>query len=337
MLLLLLLPLAAAAQYPCRDTVVHYYDSVCEGQPYTFNGVTLTHTGLYFDTLPRVGTECDSVVMLHFTLLDYPEIAFNPVKLCSGDVGYRLNSASGTPYHYWTSEPFDSSLVGHEYEDIVHINPIVPTNYTLYADYRPSPAQCPASRTITINPIQPVVAAMHITPDEITYDRMELVVEDYSVGNREAPWGGGWAGRKYFIDNIRQPGGDSIAHFQAQPWWGDSVVVSMVAFSPTCFDSIARTIPFRRLSLFFPNIFTPHGDINNRFLPVTKGILEYEMWLYDRRGSLVFHTTDLNEGWDGTSHGIPCPQGTYVYRCRYRDIVTPNGWQSASGSVTLIR
>ena len=51
----------------------------------------------------------------------------------------------------------------------------------------------------------------------------------------------------------------------------------------------------------------------------------------------MFHTTDIEEGWDGTHNGTPLPQAAYVYKCRYRDQLTPTGYQNVTGTVTLLR
>jgi gliding motility-associated-like protein len=35
--------------------------------------------------------------------------------------------------------------------------------------------------------------------------------------------------------------------------------------------------------------------------------------IYDRWGIVVFETTDIDKGWDGTYKGTPQPFGVYVY------------------------
>ena len=73
-------------------------------------------------------------------------------------------------------------------------------------------------------------------------------------------------------------------------------------------------------------------------VPHTTGVLGYELWLFDRYGTQVFHSTNPSQGWDGTTpSGLRCRQGTYTWRCRYRDTITPNGYQTLTGSVTLLR
>jgi hypothetical protein len=61
------------------------------------------------------------------------------------------------------------------------------------------------------------------------------------------------------------------------------------------------------------------------------------MIIYDRWGSIVFETTDLNIGWDGTeaSGSRLAPVGTYTYKIR--TIGEDNVPTFLTGPVTLIR
>jgi len=65
---------------------------------------------------------------------------------------------------------------------------------------------------------------------------------------------------------------------------------------------------------FMPNAFTPNGnDRNEVFKPVLNDIFEFQFNVYNRWGELIFSTTDINEGWDGTFNGVPCMQGMYLW------------------------
>jgi gliding motility-associated-like protein len=101
--------------------------------------------------------------------------------------------------------------------------------------------------------------------------------------------------------------------------------------------------------LKIPNAFTPNingstdgngvpgaGSFNDVFLPITKGVEEFNMQIYDRWGTLVFETTDKNVGWDGydRNHRL-MPAGVYVYKLVMR---LSNGQRTTKlGDVTLIR
>lgn len=90
--------------------------------------------------------------------------------------------------------------------------------------------------------------------------------------------------------------------------------------------------------LFFPNVFTPDEDANNRFCPVCGllPIVEYSMDIFSRTGLSVFHSDDIGQCWEGTdSSGLPVPQGAYVYRVYCK--VGAKRVATYVGSVLLLR
>src|SRR6185312_17006295 len=84
-----------------------------------------------------------------------------------------------------------------------------------------------------------------------------------------------------------------------------------------CTDSIEHCIviePF--FALYIPNAFTPNTDGRDEvFLPEGKYVCTFEMWIFDRWGQELFHTTDINQGWNGHvgSSSAMCQEDTYVY------------------------
>jgi len=87
--------------------------------------------------------------------------------------------------------------------------------------------------------------------------------------------------------------------------------------------------------LWFPNVFTPDAETNNRFvIQTTFPIEEFEMTVYTRTGLLVWHCEDINQPWDGTRNGIPLPQGAYVY---HWSLKSNNRVRTGIGTITLLR
>ncbi|MEM8567591.1 MAG: PKD domain-containing protein, partial [Bacteroidota bacterium] len=85
-------------------------------------------------------------------------------------------------------------------------------------------------------------------------------------------------------------------------------------------------------SLEIPNAFTPNvtgpGDgriinfnDNDVFLPVTKGVSEFDMKIYNRWGAQVFESSDPEVGWTGYINNELAASGTYSYviKIRYSD------------------
>ncbi len=88
--------------------------------------------------------------------------------------------------------------------------------------------------------------------------------------------------------------------------------------------------------LDMPNAFTPGSRTNGRLQIIRRGVAELKRFtVYNRWGTKVFETTDINEGWDGSYNGEMQPMGVYIYAI---EAVTPSGSTfTKQGNVTLIR
>ncbi|WP_276480535.1 lectin-like domain-containing protein [Paraflavitalea pollutisoli] len=90
-------------------------------------------------------------------------------------------------------------------------------------------------------------------------------------------------------------------------------------------------------AIYVPNVFSPNGDNNNdRFRVKAVGISDFSyLRIYNRYGQLVFNSTSMKDGWDGTFHGQAQPVGTYVWMVQGKDIAGQLHVQR--GTVNLIR
>ena len=86
-----------------------------------------------------------------------------------------------------------------------------------------------------------------------------------------------------------------------------------------------------------PEAFSPNTDGENDFAFVRGwGVKEFlEVRIYNRWGQLVYSSTDMYEGWDGTYKGEPQAMDTYAYTIRYID--TKDEEQFVKGYITLLR
>ncbi len=89
-------------------------------------------------------------------------------------------------------------------------------------------------------------------------------------------------------------------------------------------------------NIFVPNAFTPGTSVNNIFRPIPVGISSLQYFrIYNRWGQLVYNTSKLGDGWDGTISGKPQSMGSYVWMVQgttYTGVVI-----SKKGTMTLIR
>lgn len=73
--------------------------------------------------------------------------------------------------------------------------------------------------------------------------------------------------------------------------------------------------------IFVPNAFTPGAKRNNLFRPAkTPGLRHLDYFrVYNRWGQLVFNTSEIGRGWDGTIGGKLQSAGTYVWVVQGKD------------------
>lgn len=68
------------------------------------------------------------------------------------------------------------------------------------------------------------------------------------------------------------------------------------------------------LDLKIPNAFSPNADgLNDRFNLVTSTVATLNFKIFNRWGTVVYHTDRLGQGWDGLYKGEEAPSGTYTY------------------------
>ncbi|MCX6352695.1 MAG: PKD domain-containing protein, partial [Bacteroidetes bacterium] len=91
-----------------------------------------------------------------------------------------------------------------------------------------------------------------------------------------------------------------------------------------CEDTTSRKIDVinDHVVIRIPNVFTPKNNdtINNTFQvvcsnvePFIKHINKFNMKIYSRWGELVFESSDITKGWDGTFQGRDAQEGVYIY------------------------
>ena len=98
---------------------------------------------------------------------------------------------------------------------------------------------------------------------------------------------------------------------------------------------------FTNFKSFIPTAISPDNGTNAGIFRVNPKIKDYitieqfKMYIYNRGGRMVFHSTSLDEGWNGISNGSKQPYGSYVYIIEYRD--GDGKLQRVQGSFILVR
>jgi len=87
---------------------------------------------------------------------------------------------------------------------------------------------------------------------------------------------------------------------------------------------------------FYPSAFTPNGDFLNDFWCPLGGFISdgtlapinshradtntYVLKILNNKNKVLYETTKINPGWDGTYKGDTCPEDFYYYRFTYKSL-----------------
>lgn len=100
-------------------------------------------------------------------------------------------------------------------------------------------------------------------------------------------------------------------------------------------DTVIVQVKFEEI-VDVPTAFSPNGDgVNDSLHVLGVGIRSMDFKIYNRYGQLVYSSTNINKGWDGTLKGKPLNQGVFVYTLKYTLVNGTSG--EKSGNVTLIK
>ena len=98
--------------------------------------------------------------------------------------------------------------------------------------------------------------------------------------------------------------------------------------------------------LVFPTAFTPisgggNGGVydlnaynNDVFRPLHGGVLDFEVFVFNKYGEQIFYSSDINIGWDGYVGGILAAQDVYAYKAIAT--LSDGTFVEKAGTVTLI-
>ncbi|MCR4811479.1 MAG: gliding motility-associated C-terminal domain-containing protein [Bacteroidales bacterium] len=188
---------------------------------------------------------------------------------------------------------------------------------------------CDSSHYLHLDVARKPEARMHVEPDRVDVECREIKVYDQSKWETSRSW---------YLDG-EYMGNESTMVF-TYPIEKDSVKLTLVSFTGyECRDTAEAVVYYDRCALWVPNVFAPELEGNDRFRVASACIEEMEMWIYNREGMQVFHSTNVEEPWDGTNQrtGEKCPGGSYVYTINYLMTNHPITKKSKTGMVMLMR
>jgi len=106
-----------------------------------------------------------------------------------------------------------------------------------------------------------------------------------------------------------------------------------------CKDSVREPVVIHPAVTFYaPNAFTVNFDgLNDGFKGTGIGIdnSTFNLWIFDRWGNELFHSTDLERSWDGKVKGVFVQEDTYVWKATFNDIERKE--HAYKGIINLLR
>jgi gliding motility-associated-like protein len=88
--------------------------------------------------------------------------------------------------------------------------------------------------------------------------------------------------------------------------------------------------------VFLPDAFTPNNDRNNDLYKAYTSctLSSFELVIFDRWGTILYRSTNQDNGWDGTYNGKELSTGVFIWKVVYNDGKFDH---TDSGSLTLIK
>jgi large repetitive protein len=107
-----------------------------------------------------------------------------------------------------------------------------------------------------------------------------------------------------------------------------------------CTDTVYRPVEIAdEFLIFVPNTFSPDGDGINEVFRVTGRDIsrsDFNLMIFDRWGEMVYQTTAIELGWDGTFGGEVAKEGVYAWKLRARSEYDGEK-RELNGHVTLLK
>lgn len=107
-----------------------------------------------------------------------------------------------------------------------------------------------------------------------------------------------------------------------------------------CRDTTSYTFNVIEDILFYaPNSFTPDGDEHNQLWKIEVAgidIYDFDLYIFNRWGQIVWESHDPSVGWDGTFSGGEVPAGSYVWRAQVSRLNNDDK-QEFHGTINVLR
>ncbi|MBX2930143.1 MAG: gliding motility-associated C-terminal domain-containing protein [Saprospiraceae bacterium] len=290
--------------------------NACPGSTVDFNGTPLAPgTTTDFTFVNAVG--CDSILTVTVSAFTLPTFQATATESCpnraSGSIAVSGSGFSGF------------ALNGNAMQADATFADLPAGAYTLRLEDTNGCVQQTQVQVSASPPLQ-VLVANTLLPCSAEAITMEAQVFSGDDGNLRFLWDNGQTDPQRSID---APGDYTLTTINGCDTLTQSVQVR--------YDGRPDVTP-----IYIPNAFTPNDDgINDRFRGFASNEVEvqlYELMVFDRWGNVMFHTKDLNAGWDGKFRGREQDPAVFVWWLRATVFHCGRVMElNKKGDVTLVR
>jgi gliding motility-associated-like protein len=261
---------------------------------------------------------CKNTIITTVTVNPLPIVTSNSTSVCEG-LTTKL-TASGASTYLW-SNGFTTNPVS--------VSPIKTTNYTVTGtDAKGCTAK--AVDTVTVFPKPGTDFSITPQPAFVTFPNISFIDKSSKDVNY---WHWDFGDGDTLGNKTPNP-----VHLYPKVEATYTVTLSVLN-GGLCPNSVTHEVVIGpEYSFFIPNAFTPDGDfINDTFFGKGKGIIKFELMVFDRWGNFIFYADDIDKGWDGKANGgaETAQQDVYVWKVNLVDVFKKK--HSFIGTVTLIK
>jgi gliding motility-associated-like protein len=255
-----------------------------------------------FNVLAKISNKCFKNKNITVFTVPYPvPTATSNSPICFGK-NAQLNSSGGSIYS-WSPAIYLSNA---NIPNPIVLTPLNTTDYTVTVkDTLGCPK--PVSKTVKVEVIKIIANAGPSDTSIVLGQPLQL----QGTGSTNYLWTPNtWLSD----DNVSNP----ISNAQNNITYNLKVSNAIGCES---FDSIRVKVFFLPPDIYVPTAFTPDGNsTNDNFKPIPIGIKSLENFsIYNRWGQLIFSTSQIGKGWDGTYKGVKQDAATYVWQATATD------------------
>lgn len=293
----------------------------------TGNVVTASPITTTTYTVSGLKNGCKSLTTVVVTVYPSPVIVLSPASICPGED--TVLTASGATTYLWVPKESLNNNIGSS----VIANPLTTTTYTVVGKNLQG-CSGTSSVLVTVNP-KPE-AKFKTTPTSTDVFNPLINFYDQSQGGIMTKWNWNFGDADNSSSVLQNPAFSYIDSVNSY------TVRLIVQNQYGCMDTTVSLVRIKGIFTFYvPNAFTPNEDgLNSAFTPMGVGVdkMEYEFWIFDRWGNLIWHTNTWGEGWDGRANGgsTVSQMDTYVWKVHVKE-QDSNRRHDYIGHVTIVK